>query len=59
MKGSLVDRKVKGKITSSTTMKDVNFLLAVESNPYFISLQESDRVKLLRVMKNDADFLSG
>ena len=28
LKGSLVDRKVKGKTTSSTTLKDQNFILA-------------------------------
>ena len=58
LKGSLVDRKVTGKITSRTTMKDVNFLLAAEANPDFICLKESDRVKLLRVVKSDADFLA-
>ena len=29
LKGSLVDRKVKGKTTPLTTLKDSNFLLAV------------------------------
>ena len=28
LKGSMVDRKVKGEITSSTTLKDLNFLIA-------------------------------
>ena len=58
LKGSLVDRKVKGKITSSTTLKDVNFLIAAAKNPDFINLDESDRIKLLRTLKRDADFLS-
>lgn len=39
-------------------MKDVNFLLAKSSNPDFINLKETDRVKLLRAVKNDADFLA-
>ena len=58
LKGSLVDRKTTGKITQSTTMKDINFLLAAEANPNFISLSDPDRVKLLRVVKSYADFLA-
>ena len=33
LKGSLVDRKVKGVTKPSTTLKDVNFVLASEANP--------------------------
>lgn len=32
LKGSLVDRKTKGKITPSTTLKDVNYLLASQGS---------------------------
>ena len=39
-------------------MKDINFLLAAEANPNFISLSDPDRVKLLRVVKSYADFLA-
>lgn len=53
-----MDRKVKGKITPSTTMKDENFLLAVETNPEFVLLEDSDRLKLSRALKNDVDFLA-
>ena len=59
MKGSLVDRKVKGKTTSSTTLKDTNFLMAVEASPNFINLAEITRKKLLNVIKKDVDFLAG
>lgn len=58
LKGSLVDRKVTGKITKTTTMKDVNFLIGVDSNPNFVDLREADREKLLQIVKNDADFLA-
>ena len=48
LKGSLVDRKTKGKITNSTTLKDINFLLASSSNPSeFINLDDSIKDKLL------------
>lgn len=32
LKGSLVDRKVTGKVTNKTTMKDVNYLIAAKKN---------------------------
>lgn len=35
LKGSLVDRKVKGKTKNTTTLKDVNFLLAAKHNSHF------------------------
>jgi len=35
LKGSLVDRKVKGATTTTTTLKDVNFLMAAERTPNF------------------------
>ena len=60
LKGSLVDRKTKGKITSSTTLKDVNFLLASSTNPSnFINLDDSIKEKLLQIIRKDVDFLSG
>lgn len=33
LKGSLVNRKTKGKIIPSTTLKDVNYLLASKESP--------------------------
>ena len=43
LKGSLVSRQVKGKITSSTTLKDVNFLIAKKADPNFIKLEKKTR----------------
>lgn len=53
-----MDRFVKGKVTPGTTLKDVNYLTATTEDPNFLSLKESDRSRLLRVVKADADFLS-
>ena len=59
MKGSLVDRKVKGKTKPSTTLKDVNYLLAAESSPNFINLQDEKKKHLATVVRKDVNFLSG
>ena len=40
LKGSLVDRKTRGNIQSSTTLKDVNFLMALQTEPNFITLNK-------------------
>ena len=58
LKGSLVDRKTKGKITSSTTLKDVNFLLAAQNQPKFINLSDSVKKRILKLVKKDVDFLA-
>ena len=59
LKGSLVDRKTKGKITSSTTLKDVNFLHASSTDPTsFVNLADGLKRKLLSVVRKDVDFLS-
>ena len=58
LKGSLVDRKVTGKIKNTTTMKDVNFLLAKESSADFIRLGEVYRIRLLNAVRNDVAFLA-
>ena len=47
LKGSLVDRKTKGKITSTTTLKDVNYLMAAEASNSFIDLPHETLKKLL------------
>ena len=59
LKGSLVDRKVKGEIKPSTTLKDVNFLCASAGNPGFLDLGCQLRKHLLSVIKKDVEFLSG
>ena len=59
LKGSLVDRKTKGNITSSTTLKDVNFLHTSSSDPTsFVDLDDKIKKKLLYVIRKDVDFLS-
>lgn len=58
LKGSLVDRKVKGMTEPSTTLKDINFLLA-SATPGFINLGGEDKRKAtLLAIKKDVDFLS-
>ena len=48
LKGSLVDRKTKGQVTSSTTLKDVNFLLASSDNPAaFVNISDAEKRKLM------------
>ena len=59
LKGSLVDRKTKGSIQSSTTLKDVNFLMALQTEPNFITLHKQTCRKLLRVIEADVDLLAG
>ena len=59
LKGSLVNRKVKGKIKSSTTLKDVNFMILSEATPGFIELGEKTRKRILDLIKKDVDFLAG
>ena len=58
LKGSTGDRLVKGMTGTSTTLKDVNFMIALEASPRFIDLEEWDRKRLLGIVKKDVDFLS-
>ena len=57
LKGSQVDRKVEEKISSSTTLKDINFLIAIKKNPKLIKLSEVDRNRLVTAMRKDVEFL--
>ena len=59
LKGSLVDRKVKGSIKPTTTLKDCNFLIAAEHSKNFISLSSRQKSKLLKIVNSDVEFLSG
>ena len=58
LKGSLVDRKVKGEIEPSTTLKDVNFLNASKGNPGFVDLGNTIQKHMLSVIRKDVQFLS-
>ena len=57
LKGSLVDRKVKGKTTNTTTLKDINFRMASKVNKDLTKFEENDRKKLLEAMRKDVEFL--
>ena len=57
LKGSTVDRKVKGKTKYSTTLKDVNFLMVSNVQKDFVKLEKSDRRKVLNAIKKDVEFL--
>ena len=50
---------MKGKTKSSTTLKDVNFMILSESTPGFIDLGEETRWQILEIIKKDVDFLAG
>ena len=58
LKGSLVDRYVKGKTKPSTTLKDLNFIKTAEAHPGFVNFGEAKRKQLLAVVKKDVEFLS-
>ena len=57
LKGSLVDRKVKGKTKPSTTLKDINFIMAAKSNPNLTSFTPRDQKKLRATVSKDVAFL--
>ena len=43
LKGSIVDRKVEGMTTKTTTLKDINFRMAAKVNKNFTKFRETDR----------------
>ena len=57
LKGSLVDRKVKGKTKPSTTLKDINFIMSCKSNPNLTSFTPRDQKKLRATVCKDVAFL--
>ena len=57
LKGSTVDRVVKGKTENSTTLKDLNFLLIKSKIKELTKLTESTSRRLAQVMRSDIDFL--
>ena len=42
LKGSLVDRKVKGVTKPSSTLKDLNFFMAAKKNKHLTALKKRD-----------------
>ena len=50
LKGSLVDRKVKGKTKATTTLKDINFLMAAAKNKNLTKQTRENKTLLRRTM---------
>mmetsp|Transcript_22174 Transcript_22174/g.29654 ORF Transcript_22174/g.29654 Transcript_22174/m.29654 type:complete len:316 (+) Transcript_22174:1519-2466(+) len=57
LKGSFINRKTKGATTASTTLKDVNFLMAAKMNEDLTKQTAVNRVKLRDVIRCDVAFL--
>ena len=57
MKGSTVDRIVGGKTKNSTTLKDVNFLVAKKRYKHMTTLDPKTTRRLVRAMRNDVEYL--
>lgn len=57
LKGSRVDRKVKGSTTPSTTLKDINFLMAARENPGFTAQTSINERVLRTAICKDVEFL--
>lgn len=63
LKGSLVDRTVKGDITNSSTLKDKNYLairnlhMQKKKLTSFINFKDTDKRKLKIVIRKDVEFL--
>lgn len=57
LKGSTVDRMVKGKTKTSTTLKDVNFLMVKKKKKNLTSLSQSTSRRLIQAMKKDCLYL--
>mmetsp|Transcript_3020 Transcript_3020/g.4094 ORF Transcript_3020/g.4094 Transcript_3020/m.4094 type:complete len:317 (-) Transcript_3020:75-1025(-) len=59
LKGSLVDRKVKGVTEASTTLKDVNFLMAAKTNKHLTVMSQVNKLVLRDAIRKDVAFLQG
>ena len=57
LKGSLVNRKVKGRTTPSSTLKDVNFLLTSKQTKDFVRLDDCDKRHVRQALQKDVEFL--
>jgi len=59
LKGSQVDRfeKMTKDIKPSTTLKDVNLLRLKELDPAMLDFKPKDRLRILRSIRNDCEFL--
>ena len=57
LKGSKVDRKVKGQTKNTTTLKDINYLMVAEKSKGLTMMHPEIKCKLKRVIKKDVQFL--
>jgi hypothetical protein len=64
LKGSLVDRKVKGKVKPSTTLKDQNFMACQDlharskhRSTQFINLKPIVAKRIVQIIRKDVAFL--
>ena len=57
LKGSTVDRKVKGVTKPSTTLKDVNFLMVNEKTSHFSEFRNRDQRLIRSALGKDIEFL--
>ena len=57
LKGSSVNREVKGPTKASTTLKDINFIREHRKSEKFIQFSKKDRYKVLRALLKDVEFL--
>lgn len=57
LKGSMINRKVKGETKASTTLKDENFLMATRANEGFTRQTKTNRDILRKAVRCDLAFL--
>ena len=57
LKGSSVDRLVKGRTKPRTTLKDQNFIIAKRNHPELTSLHPRKQRRLINVMRKDVEYL--
>jgi hypothetical protein len=57
LKGSTVDRYVKGPVKPSSTLKDLNFISKKKTRKHITSLDEPTRKRLVQAMRNDVLYL--
>lgn len=59
LKGSSVNRTVTGVTKKSTTLKDINFLVAKQKVKYLTKLDQKTTKRLVNAMRSDVAFLKG
>ena len=57
LKGSTVNRSVKGKLKNTTTRKDVCFLKTKKAHPKLMKIDPDDKERILTIINKDVEFL--